>query len=122
MLALVGMDHVSKVPTVTSMSFTDEVLRAEHPVLVDVTAAWCPPCRAAEPVVAQLARDHADRLKVVRVDGEESPDLVAQLQVRGFPTFVLFDGGRELRRQAGFRSSRSLDELVGVTADTAENG
>lgn len=106
------MNDVTKVPTVTGLNFAQEVLQTEQPVLVDVTAAWCPPCRAAEPVVAALAEANPSRLKVVRIDGEESPELVAQLQVRGFPTFVLFAGGKELARQAGFRGPRSLKDFV----------
>lgn len=97
---------------VNGMNFQSEVLEATLPVLVDVTASWCPPCRAAEPVIAELARERAHELKVVRVDGGESPELVAALKVRGFPTFLLFDGGKESRRRAGFAGARALYAFV----------
>lgn len=97
---------------VNGFNFESEVLRAKLPVLVDVTASWCAPCRAAEPVIQALARERAGRLKVVRVDGGESPELVASLGVRGFPTFVVFEDGKEARRQAGFSSARSLRALL----------
>ncbi len=97
---------------VNGLNFEAEVLAANGPVLIDVTAEWCAPCRTAEPVVRELAREHAERLKVVRIDGEASPELVAQLGVRGFPTFVLYEGGSEVKRQAGFGGARSLRALV----------
>lgn len=97
---------------VNGFNFEHEVLKANLPVLVDVTASWCPPCRAAEPVLNRLARERAGQLKVVRVDGGACPELVAALRVRGFPTFVLFEAGRETRRQAGFSGSRSLFALL----------
>jgi len=98
--------------TVNDLTFPSEVLAADRRVLVDVTAAWCAPCRAAEPALAELAREHASELKVVRIDGEESPALVAQLGVRGFPTFLLFEGGHEVKRQAGFRNAKALRDFL----------
>ncbi|HEU5075811.1 MAG TPA: thioredoxin domain-containing protein [Polyangiaceae bacterium] len=98
--------------TVNELTFDNEVLEADRPVLVDVAAAWCAPCRAAEPVLAELARQRASTLKVVRIDGEESPALVARLGVRGYPTFLLYEHGRELKRQAGFRGANALRDFV----------
>ena len=98
--------------TVNDLSFDSEVLGADRPVLVDVTAAWCAPCRAAEPVLAELARQRGSTLKVVRIDGEESPVLVARLGVRGYPTFLLYEHGREVKRQAGFRGVNALRQFA----------
>ncbi|HEY6729203.1 MAG TPA: thioredoxin family protein [Polyangiaceae bacterium] len=98
--------------TVNDLTFETEVLGADRPVLVDVATTWCAPCRAAEPVLAELARQRAATLKVVRVDGEESPALVARLGVRGYPTFLLYEHGREVRRQAGFRGIRALRDFA----------
>lgn len=98
--------------TVNDLTFESEVLGADRPVLVDVAAAWCAPCRAAEPVLAELASQRASTLKVVRIDGEESPALVARLGVRGYPTFLLYEHGREVRRQAGFRGINALRDFA----------
>ncbi len=97
---------------VNGWSFAHEVLKSELPVLVDVTAKWCPPCKLAEPVIAALAAQHAGKLKVVTLDGEEASELVATLGVRGFPTFLGVKGGEIVVRQAGFGSRRGLDALV----------
>lgn len=97
---------------VNGLSFAYEVLKSELPVLVDVTAQWCPPCKLAEPVVAELCARHAGKLKVVTLDGEEGAELVAALGVRGFPTFLGIKQGEIVVRQAGFGGRRGLEALV----------
>ncbi|MGY1792370.1 thioredoxin family protein [Geodermatophilus sp. SYSU D00525] len=71
------------------------------PVLVDVWAAWCAPCRAVAPVVEEIARERAGRLKVVQVDADAAPRVSGRLGVRGIPTLLLFAGGREQARVTG---------------------
>lgn len=100
--------------TVNGLNFEAEVLNSKAPVLVDVSATWCGPCRMAAPVVAEIAHSAGERLKVVVIDGDESPDLVAQLRVRGFPTFIVFENGAEVRRTAGFGGRGALRQLVGM--------
>lgn len=97
---------------VNGLSFANEVLRSDLPVLIDVSTEWCPPCKAAAPVVADLAQRHAGRLKVVMIDGDEAVELVASLGVRGFPTFLGFRGGEIVVRQAGFGGKRGLEALA----------
>lgn len=96
---------------VTGLNFSQEVLDSELPVLIDVSADWCPPCKAAAPVVHEIAERHAGRIKVVMIDGNQSPDLVATLGVRGFPTFIAVVGGQVIARQAGFGGRRGLEQL-----------
>jgi thioredoxin 1 len=103
---------MSEPVSVNGLSFAQEVLQSELPVLIDVWADWCPPCKAAAPVIAELAARHAGRLKVVAIDGGDSPDLVAQLGVRGFPTFLAVRGGTIVARQAGFGGRRGLEALA----------
>lgn len=96
---------------VNEMSFEKEVLRSPLPVLIDVSTEWCAPCRMAAPVVAELAREHEGRLKVVAIDGDESPELVARLGVRAFPTFLGYVTGVRIESQAGFAGKKKLAEL-----------
>lgn len=100
--------------TVNSLNFQAEVLRAKTPVLVDVSAAWCGPCRVAAPVIEEIAHSAPESLKVVVIDGDESPDLVQTLRVRGFPTFIVFENGEEVRRTAGFGGRGALRKLAGL--------
>jgi thioredoxin 1 len=97
--------------SVNEQNFENEVLRSPLPVLIDVSTAWCAPCRIATPVVTELARKHEGRLKVVAIDGDESPELVARLGVRGFPTFLGYVGGKRVESQAGFAGKKKLAEL-----------
>lgn len=97
---------------INSLSFAHEVLKSDLPVLIDVSTEWCPPCKAAKPVVADLAKRHAGRLKVVMLDGDEAADLVATLGVRGFPTFLGVRDGEIVARQAGFGGKRGLEALA----------
>lgn len=108
----------SGVVPVNEINFEDEVLKSEVPVFIDVTAAWCGPCKAAAPVVESIARNTVGKLKVVAIDGGESPDLVARLGVRGFPTFLGVVRGNVVRSRAGFAGKKALeafgDEVSGL--------
>lgn len=97
---------------VNGLSFAHEVLKSDVPVLIDVWAEWCPPCKAAAPILAELAERHAGKLKIVAVDGGEAADLVATLGVRGYPTFIGVRNGEIVLRQAGFGGRRNLEGLA----------
>lgn len=109
----------SEVVPVNALNFEVEVLGASLPVLIDVSASWCGPCKLAAPLVAELSRLHAGRLKVVELDGGECPELVAELGVRGFPTFLGVVGGQIVERRLGFSGKRGLDELAAALLDVA---
>lgn len=115
------MTAALNVPTVNSLSFAHEVLKSDLPVLIDVTAEWCPPCKAAAPVISELAARYAGRLKVVAIDGDEAAELVATLGVRGFPTFLGLRGGEIVARQAGFGGKRGLEALAEALLAHSEN-
>jgi thioredoxin 1 len=98
-------------PRINQQNFENEVLRSELPVLIDVSTAWCAPCRLAASAVAEVAQQHQGQLKVVAIDGDESPELVASLGVRGYPTFLGYVGGKRVESQAGFYGKKKLAEL-----------
>ncbi len=102
----------AKITWVNALNFEEEVLQAPTPVLIDVSTRWCPPCRVAEPVIHAIAEEYAGRLKVVEIDGDESPELVARLGVRGFPTFIGFSAGQPRTRMAGFGGKAALRRLA----------
>jgi thioredoxin 1 len=93
---------------VTDDSFAAEVLESPAPVLVDFWAAWCPPCRVMNPVLAELAADRDD-LRVVKLDVEANAEIPARYGVLAMPTFVLFRNGEEVLRLVGSRPRRRLE-------------
>lgn len=81
------------VQSVTTSTFQAEVLQNDLPVLVDFWAPWCPPCRAVGPVLDTLAQENTGKIKVVKVNVDENPQLAQQYSVSSIPAFRVFDNG-----------------------------
>jgi thioredoxin 1 len=112
--AAATLDRMSQIPTVTDDAFAAEVLESGTPVLVDFTAAWCPPCRVMKPVLAELAAERQD-VRIVQLDVDADQRTAAEYGVLSMPTFILFKGGREVQRLVGARPKRRLEaELATV--------
>lgn len=77
------------------------VRESPQPVLVDVFAPWCGPCRTMAPAFAQAAAQLEPRVRFVKLDVDRAPELAARLSIRGVPTLILFKDGREIARQSG---------------------
>jgi len=89
---------VADVQQVSDESFDREVLKADLPVLIDFWAPWCGPCKAIAPVVEELAKEYAGKLKVVKMNVDDNPQTPSKYGVRGIPNLILFKGG-EVRDQ-----------------------
>jgi thioredoxin 2 len=81
--------------------FSDVVEKSSVPVLVDLWATWCGPCRMVSPALEQLAAERAGTLKLVKIDVDAAPALAGRFTVRAVPTLLLIDRGRVLARQSG---------------------
>ena len=88
---------------VTDETFQREVLEAETPVVVDFWAPWCGPCRAVEPVLAELEKEHEGRLSFAKVNIDENIESAARYGVLSIPTTILFEGGRPQETVIGAR-------------------
>lgn len=93
----------------------DAAVRGSVPVVVDLWAPWCAPCRMVAPVLEALARDRAGRIKVVKVDVDRSPAVAARYSAHSIPTLLLFQDGRLADRRAGALSAPALRDWLDAT-------
>lgn len=87
--------------TFTKENFQAEVLDSDQPVLVDMFATWCGPCRMMGPVVEELAEEYKDSIKVGKLDIDENSDIAAQYGVMSVPTFLVFKDGQVAAKVVG---------------------
>ena len=92
---------MSTVKLVSDGDFDAEVLESPTPVLIDFFAEWCGPCKMMGPILDEVARDYAGKLKVVKVDVDASGETAARFDVTAMPTFVVVKDGRETFRHIG---------------------
>lgn len=90
----------------------DAALDANVPVLVDLWAPWCGPCRVVAPMLERAALERAGHVKVVKVNVDELPDVSARYGVQGIPTLLLLDHGREVARQVGALPADAFDRWL----------
>ena len=89
-------------------NFQDEVLDADLPVLVDFSAEWCGPCKMVDPIVHELSEEWAGKVKVVKVDADESPNILMKYGILGIPTLMFFVNGEVKERVTGFQPKKKL--------------
>ena len=87
--------------TVTDETFAIEVLGHPRPVLVDLWAAWCAPCRMIAPALEEIAGEMMGKVRIAKLNVDENPQSHAGLRVSGIPTLVMFKGGKEVDRVVG---------------------
>ena len=92
--------------------FGDVVEAATIPVLVDMWAPWCGPCRMVSPVLEQLAGEFAGSLKLVKVNADEAPGLSQRFEVLAIPTLILFERGKVVDTQVGAAPAAVLRKWV----------
>lgn len=105
---------MADVLSVTDDTFEREVVQSPTPVLIDFWAPWCGPCRAIAPVVDELARDYAGKLKVVKMNVDDNPNTPARFGVRSIPTLLLLHNGQVREQIVGAVPKSRLVAAIGT--------
>jgi thioredoxin 1 len=106
------MADESSLVHVNDKNFSSEVLNSDLPVLVEFWATWCGPCRSISPIVEALAKEFSGRVKVTKLNVDESPATPSQYGVRGIPTLILFKSGKILDQIIGSVPKTRLKALI----------
>jgi thioredoxin 1 len=97
---------------VNDKNFTLEVLQSDLPVLVDFWATWCGPCKSIGPIIDELSKEYAGRVKVAKLNVDENPATPGQYGVRSIPTLILFKGGKVLEQMVGAQPKTRLTAMI----------
>ena len=97
---------------ITSSNFQSEVVESEVPVLLDMWAAWCGPCRMVSPIVDELAGEYAGRIKVGKIDVDAEPAIAQAFGVASIPTIVLVKDGQVVAQAIGARPKAQLAQAL----------
>jgi len=97
---------------ITDQTFEEEVLESDIPVLVDYWAPWCAPCRIISPVVDELAKDYKGKLKVGKVNVDDSSGVASRFGVMSIPTLMFFKNGSPVKTMIGAQGKESLKREI----------
>ena len=100
------------VAEVNDATFERDVTGSDVPVVLDFWAEWCPPCRALAPTFEELARKYAGHVRFLKLNVDENAEVPQRFGIKGIPTLVFFDGGREVERVVGASSKGALERIV----------
>lgn len=101
-----------QVKHVTDSSFDQDVLQSNKPVLVDFWAEWCAPCRMIGPIIDQIASEFASSATVVKLNVDDNTASAQRYGIKGIPTLILFNEGKEVERVVGATSKDSITRII----------
>src|SRR5262245_54069355 len=108
------MGGSANVLEINDLNFETEVLGSNLPFLLDFSAVWCGPCKALTPIVEKIANENLGKVKVGKLDIDDSPGVASKFGIKGVPTVVVFKGGKESGRHVGLTNKETLLKLLGV--------
>lgn len=99
---------------ITKENFTQEVLHASTPVLIDFWAPWCGPCRMLAPLIDQLAEELKDSTKVAKIDVDAQPELASLFGVASIPTLIVMQGGKVIDQSVGLKAKQQIRQMLPI--------
>ena len=97
---------------VSDTTFEADVLKSAQPVLVDYWAEWCGPCKMIAPILDEVAKDYAGKLRVAKLNIDDNPKVPGEFGIRGIPTLMLFKGGAVEAQKVGALSKSQLTAFI----------
>jgi thioredoxin 1 len=94
------------------MSNFDTIIQSEKPVLIDFFATWCGPCKMLGPILKEVKDSLGDRVSIIKIDVDKNQQISNQYQVRGVPTMILFQNGKQLWRQSGVLTKEEIIKTI----------
>jgi thioredoxin 1 len=85
-----------------------DIINSEKPVLIDFFGTWCGPCQTLAPILKEVKDSLGERISIIKIDVDKNQELSAKYQVRGVPTMILFQNGKQLWRQSGVLSKQDI--------------
>ena len=108
-----------KVVKISQDAFQKEVTESKDPVVVDFYADWCPPCKMVSPILENLSSEYADKVKFVKVDVDDNPELASQFGIMSIPTVIFFKKGSAQDAVVGAVSAAVYKRKVDDTLKTS---
>ena len=102
-------DHAQKVD---QASWDEQVVKAPGLVMVDFWAVWCGPCQMVAPIVEELASEYGEKLRVVKLNTDENPEIAGRYQIMSIPTILFFRNGQPVEKLVGARPKRQFKEVI----------
>ena len=97
---------------INDSAFDESVLKSDLPVLVDFWAPWCGPCRAVGPIVDEISKEYADRLRVFKMNVDENPATPAKYGIPAIPTLILFKDGQVVAQHTGSMPKDDIARII----------